>query len=81
MLTVRSFRLNDVSHCQWSGGFRIDQDDSFHINMRFVVVNFLYEEWSITKCRTGVTQNSPISSYSFVAVFNCIPCPFFPSPL
>ena len=46
MLTVRSFRLNDVSHCQWSGGFRIDQDDSFHINMRFVVVVnfFLYEE-------------------------------------
>ena len=27
-------RLNDVSHCQWSGGFRIDRDDSFHINMR-----------------------------------------------
>ncbi|XP_022802556.1 vacuolar protein sorting-associated protein 13D-like isoform X2 [Stylophora pistillata] len=27
-------RLNDVSHCKWSGGFRIDQDDSFHINMR-----------------------------------------------
>ena len=28
-------RLNDVSHCKWSGGFRIDQDDSFHVNMRF----------------------------------------------
>ncbi|KAK3737381.1 hypothetical protein QZH41_011519 [Actinostola sp. cb2023] len=27
-------RLNDVYHCQWSGGFRIDRDDSFHINMR-----------------------------------------------
>jgi len=27
-------RLNDVSHCQWSGGFKIDQDDSFHVNMR-----------------------------------------------
>ncbi|XP_048580764.1 intermembrane lipid transfer protein VPS13D isoform X3 [Nematostella vectensis] len=27
-------RLNDVSHCQWSGGFKIDRDDSFHINMR-----------------------------------------------
>lgn len=60
MLTVSSFRLNDVSHCQWSGGFRIDQDDSFHVNMRFVVVVnvfFLNEEWSVTKCRTGVTQN------------------------
>ena len=30
-----SFRLNDVSHCKWSGGFRIDQDDSFHVNMRY----------------------------------------------
>lgn len=29
------FRLNDVSHCKWSGGFRIDQDDSFHVNMRY----------------------------------------------
>ena len=24
-----------MSHCKWSGGFRIDQDDSFHVNMRF----------------------------------------------
>ena len=62
MLTVRSFRLNDVSHCQWSGGFRIDQDDSFHVNMRFVVASVFFfcsfcEEWSVTEYRTGVTQN------------------------
>lgn len=28
-------RLSDVSYCKWSGGFRIDQDDSFHVNMRY----------------------------------------------
>lgn len=51
MLTLSSFRLNDVSHCQWSGGFRIDQDDSFHVNMRFVVVNVFF------KMRSGQLLN------------------------
>ncbi|OWF52509.1 Vacuolar protein sorting-associated protein 13D [Mizuhopecten yessoensis] len=27
-------RLMDVPQCRWSGGFRIDRIDSFHINMR-----------------------------------------------
>ena len=34
-LIVVFSRLNDVSHCKWSGGFKIDQDDSFHVNMRY----------------------------------------------
>ena len=29
------FRLHDVDHCCWSGGFKIDTEGSFHVNMRF----------------------------------------------
>lgn len=27
--------LLDVKKCSWSGGFRIDKTDSFHINIRY----------------------------------------------
>ena len=30
------YRVEDVHDCRWSGGFVLDKDHSFHINMRWV---------------------------------------------
>ena len=41
-------RLNDIPDCRWSGGFKIDRDDSSHVSMRLVsficlnYCNFIY---------------------------------------
>lgn len=35
-------RVADLSDCYWSGGFPLEQDKSFHINMRYICCDFIY---------------------------------------
>ncbi|XP_074642818.1 intermembrane lipid transfer protein VPS13D-like [Tubulanus polymorphus] len=68
----------DDPHCQWSGGFRIDRVDSFHINMRgennvsnFLRVEVVYQGSTFYVVFTNVDQMPPpfrIDNFSEVPI-------------
>ena len=53
-------RVDDITSCQWSGGFPLNKDQSFHIHMRYMYMYVMYVhvhvlvgpslEWSLALC-------------------------------
>ena len=35
VIGIVSCRMEDIADCQWSGGFTLDKDYAFHVNMRY----------------------------------------------
>ena len=35
-------RVDDITSCQWSGGFPLNKDQSFHIHMRYMYMYVMY---------------------------------------
>ena len=42
-------RMIEDSHCEWSGGFRIDRIQSFHVNMRYETTSQLFISCSVVR--------------------------------